>query len=62
MPFVTVLMLKGRTLDQRRHFAEAVTQLAVDSLGAKADEVRVHFVEMAATDFARAGRLTSDQG
>lgn len=60
MPFITVLMLNGRSLDQRRHFADAVTQLATESLGARPEDVRVRFVEMDAADFARAGRLTID--
>lgn len=61
MPFITVLMLTGRTLEQRREFAEHVTELAVRSLGAKVEEVRVRFVDMDPHDFARAGRLTSER-
>ena len=62
MPFITVLTLRGRTLEQRRTFAAEVTKLAIDCLGAKTEEVRVRFVEMDATEFARAGRLMSDDG
>jgi 4-oxalocrotonate tautomerase len=61
MPFITVLTLRGRSLDQRRSFAAQVTTLAVDTLGARPEEVRVHFVEMDNTDFARAGQLVSDE-
>jgi 4-oxalocrotonate tautomerase len=60
MPFITVLTLRGKTLEQRRTFAAEVTKLAIDCLGARPQEVRVRFVEMDATEFARAGRLMSD--
>lgn len=60
MPFITVLTLQGKSEEQRRAFAAEVTKLAADCLGARPEEVRVHFVEMAATEFARAGRLMSD--
>ncbi|MFF3733148.1 4-oxalocrotonate tautomerase family protein [Streptomyces sp. NPDC002476] len=61
MPFITVLALKGRTLDQRRLFADEITRLAVKCLDAEPEEVRVRFVEMDATEFARGGRLFADQ-
>jgi 4-oxalocrotonate tautomerase len=60
MPFITVLTVRGKSLEQRRAFAAEVTKLAVDCFGARAPEVRVHFVEMDPTEFARAGRLMSD--
>jgi 4-oxalocrotonate tautomerase len=61
MPFITVLALKGRSIEQRRTFAAEVTKLAVDCFGSKPEEVRVHFVDMDASEFARAGRLMDDR-
>ncbi|GAA3119082.1 MULTISPECIES: tautomerase family protein [Nonomuraea] len=61
MPFITVLMLSGKDLDQRRRFAEEVTKSAEATLGARPEEVRVRFVEMTRSDFARAGRLMCDE-
>jgi 4-oxalocrotonate tautomerase len=61
MPFITVLTLRGRTLDQRRAFAAEVTRLAADCFGSRPEEVRVRFVEMDADEFARAGLLMSDR-
>ncbi len=60
MPFITVLTLEGRTVDQRREFAARVTELAMECFGSKPEEVRVHFVDMRTDEFARAGRLMSD--
>ena len=61
MPFITVLALKGRTIEQRRAFAAEVTKLAVDCLGSRPEEVRVRFVDMDASEFAQAGRLVHDR-
>jgi 4-oxalocrotonate tautomerase len=60
MPFITVEILKGRTLDQRREFARRVTEVAVDTLNTTPDKVRIVFRELDPTDLARDGRLTSD--
>ncbi|HJQ03545.1 MAG TPA: tautomerase family protein [Jatrophihabitans sp.] len=60
MPFITVLAIRGRSVEQRRAFAAEVTKLAVDCFGARPEEVRVHFVEMDPSEFARGGQLMSD--
>ncbi|MEV6596473.1 tautomerase family protein [Actinoplanes sp. NPDC051346] len=60
MPFITVLAIRGSSVEQRREFAAKVTELAVSCLNAKPQEVRVHFTEMDRSEFARAGRLMSD--
>jgi 4-oxalocrotonate tautomerase len=61
MPFITVEILKGRTLDQRREFAAAVTQAAVEILATAPDKVRIRFLEIDSTELARAGRLVCDE-
>lgn len=60
MPFISVEILKGRTLDQRRDFARRVTAAAVEALGSPADKVRIVFREIDPTEFSRAGVLASD--
>jgi 4-oxalocrotonate tautomerase len=61
VPNITVELLSGRTLDQRREFAAAVTQAAVDILNAKRASVRIRFDELEREDVANAGLLESDQ-
>jgi 4-oxalocrotonate tautomerase len=61
MPFVSVEILEGRTREQRRAFAEAVTEAAVKSLGAQREKVRVRFIELHPDDLARGGVLVSDE-
>jgi 4-oxalocrotonate tautomerase len=60
MPNITVELLTGRTLDQRRAFAQEVTRNAVDLLGARAQDVRIVFTEIAADHVANGGVFSSE--
>jgi 4-oxalocrotonate tautomerase len=61
MPNITVELLSGRTLDQRREFAEAVTAAAVSILKARRESVRIRFDEIERADVANGGVLESDK-
>jgi len=61
MPFITVEILKGRSLDQRREFARRVTEAAVQTLDAKPSAVRIVCRELDPTDLARGGALVVDE-
>ncbi|MFI6480889.1 tautomerase family protein [Nonomuraea sp. NPDC050663] len=60
MPNITVELLRGRTLDQRREFVAAVTEQAVDILGARRQDVRIVFTEIGGDDVANGGVLAVD--
>ena len=60
MPNITVELLSGRTLDQRREFVAAVTDAAIAILGAKRESVRIVFQEIEKTDVANGGTLAAD--
>lgn len=60
MPNITVELLKGRTVDQRRAFAEAVTESAVNLLGARPQDVRIVFQEITPDAVANGGVLASE--
>lgn len=60
MPNIRVELLAGRTIAQRREFAEAVTQAAVDVLGARRPDVRILFEEVPADHVANGGVLASE--
>ena len=62
MPNITVELLSGRTLDQRREFAQAVTDAAVNILKAREGAVRILFTEIEKSDVANGGVLESDKG
>ncbi len=57
MPTIRVDLFEGRTIEQKRAFAEAVTQLVVDTLGGSADSVDIIFTDVAPHNWATAGKL-----
>jgi 4-oxalocrotonate tautomerase len=61
MPNITVELLSGRTIDQRREFVEAVTEAAVAILKAKRASVRIRFDEIEKSDVANGGVLESER-
>lgn len=60
MPNITVELLRGRTVDQRRAFAQAVADCAVDLLGARRQDVRMVFSEITPDIVANGGVLASE--
>ena len=61
MPNITVELLSGRTMDQRREFVAAVTDAAVDILKAKRASVRILLVEIEKSEVANGGVFESDK-
>lgn len=60
MPNITVELLQGRSLEQRRDFAKAVTDHAVEILGARRQDVRMVFTEVTPDIVANGGVLASE--
>lgn len=60
MPNITVELLRGRTVEQRRTFAQAVADSAVDLLGARRQDVRMVFREITPDVVANGGVLASE--
>ena len=61
MPTIRVEMFTGRTLEQKRAFAQALTEAAQRTLGASPDSVDVIFVDVEKHNWATAGQLWSDK-
>jgi len=61
MPVITVQMLEGRTDEQKRPLAKAITEAMVKHANARADAVEVIFHEVSRTNWARGGTLLADQ-
>jgi 4-oxalocrotonate tautomerase len=55
MPFIQVTMIEGRTTEQKHALMAALTQAAVDSIGAKPESVRVALYEVSGDDWSTAG-------
>jgi 4-oxalocrotonate tautomerase len=59
MPLIQVSMFAGRTAEQKRAFAQALTDAAVRTVGATPESVDIIFTEVQRGDWATAGRLWS---
>lgn len=60
MPTLHVEMFAGRTVDQKRALAAALTEACVKTLGGSPDAVDVIFRDVERHDWATGGRLWSD--
>jgi 4-oxalocrotonate tautomerase len=61
MPSIHVELFAGRTLEQKRALAQALTDATVKTLGGSADAVDVIFVDVQRQDWATGGVLWSDK-
>jgi 4-oxalocrotonate tautomerase len=60
MPEVTIELLEGRTLEQKRGLVRDMTDAVVRTTGVKAEDVTVIIHENLRSDKAKAGKLFSD--
>ena len=60
MPTIRVELLAGRTVEQKRALAQALTQATVATLGSRPEAVDVIFIDVERHDWASGGRLYSD--
>ena len=60
MPTIRVELFAGRTVEQKRALAAALTEATVKTLGGSADSVDILFFDIERHDWATAGRLWSD--
>ena len=61
MPTIHVQMFAGRTPEQKRALAKALTDATVATLGAKPESVDVIFTDVQRHDWATGGELWSDK-
>jgi 4-oxalocrotonate tautomerase len=62
MPTIRVELFEGRSVEQKRALAQALTEATVRTLGGSADGVDVVFFDIARHDWATGGVLWSDKG
>jgi 4-oxalocrotonate tautomerase len=60
MPYVIVEMFEGRTIDQKRAAAKAITDAIVEHLKTSPEATHVLFHEMKRENSAHAGKLACD--
>lgn len=61
MPLITVQLFEGRTVEQKRAYAKALTDASVQALGIDPGAVDVIFSDVKKSDWATAGVLWSDK-
>ncbi len=61
MPTIHVELFAGRTVEQKRALAQALTEATVRTLGGSPDGVDIVFVDVQRHDWATGGRLWSDR-
>ncbi len=61
MPTIHVELFAGRTLEQKRALAQALTEATVRTLGGSPESVDVIFADVERHDWATGGQLWSDQ-
>ncbi len=61
MPTIHVELFKGRTVEQKRAAAQAITEAVVKTLGGSPDSVDVIFRDVERHDWATGGQLWSDK-
>jgi len=60
MPTIHVEMFAGRTVEQKRALAKALTEATVTTLGGQPEAVDVVFVDVERQNWATGGQLWSD--
>lgn len=60
MPIVTVQFFEGRTIEQKRKIAAALTDVLAETAGCSKDSIEVLFQDVAKSDWAKGGTLFSD--
>ncbi len=61
MPTIRVELFAGRTVEQKRALAQALTEATVKTLGGSPDGVDVVFRDVERHDWATGGQLWSDK-
>jgi 4-oxalocrotonate tautomerase len=62
MPIINVHLMEGRTDDQKARLIGALTDAAIESIGAPRESVRVLLIEIPKTQFGIGGKTASALG
>lgn len=61
MPYIHVKMLNGRSVDQKRALADAITKAMTEICGARPDGTMIIFEDVEQENWARGGILVADR-
>jgi len=60
MPIVTIELIEGRTVDQKREMAKKITDVIKEVAKVKEESMETIFHDMEKENFAKAGKLAMD--
>jgi len=60
MPLVTIKIIEGRTVEQKRGLAKDVTEAIVKNVGCPTDAVMIDIINLKPENVAKGGQLFSD--
>ena len=60
MPLVTIKIIEGRTVEQKRGMAKDVTEAIVKNIGCPPAAVQINIVDLKPENVAQGGKLFSD--
>ncbi len=61
MPFIQIHMVEGRTVEQKREMAAAVTREVARIANVGEDRVKIYFFDIKKEDVASGGKLRIDE-
>jgi len=61
MPTYHIEMMEGRTIEQKRQLAEAITRVTTEVLGSAPESVNILITDVKRENWAKAGQLCLDQ-
>jgi len=61
MPEVTVKLVEGRTIEQKRGLVKDITEALVKNIGTKAENITIDIIEYSRENKAKAGKLFLDR-
>ena len=60
MPLVSIKIIEGRTIEQKRGMVKDVTEAIVKNIGCPASAVHIDILEMKLENLSQGGKLFSD--
>jgi 4-oxalocrotonate tautomerase len=61
MPFITVQLAKGHSIEKKRQLVKALTETLINTLGAKPEWITIHIDEFERENWAVGGELHIDK-
>lgn len=61
MPGITVNLIAGRTAEQKRNLARAITEAAMEHLDVPVEAVYVNFIDFEPTDWMSGGKTIAEK-